>query len=51
MHKLLDNLVKVDGLQAQLVTQLPPMIEIMKSMRAMMLTMHSTMSGMIDHHG
>ncbi|SEQ42503.1 putative drug exporter of the RND superfamily [Mycobacterium sp. 88mf] len=47
MHKLLDNLVKVDGLQAQLVTQLPPMIEIMKSMRAMMLTMHSTMSGMI----
>ncbi|OBB32720.1 hypothetical protein A5792_13495 [Mycolicibacterium peregrinum] len=47
MHKLLGNLVKVDGLQAQLVTQLPPMIEIMKSMRAMMLTMHSTMSGMI----
>ncbi|MCV7201556.1 RND family transporter [Mycolicibacterium peregrinum] len=47
MHKLLNNLVKVDGLQAQLVTQLPPMIEIMKSMRAMMLTMHSTMSGMI----
>ncbi|MGV0812714.1 RND family transporter [Mycolicibacterium boenickei] len=47
MHKLLDNLVRVDGLQAQLVTQLPPMIEIMKSMRTMMLTMHSTMSGMI----
>ncbi|WP_166904676.1 RND family transporter [Mycobacterium sp. DL440] len=47
MHKLLDNLVKMDGLQAQLVTQLPPMIEIMKSMRTMMLTMHSTMSGMI----
>ncbi|OBA94052.1 hypothetical protein A5666_17165 [Mycolicibacterium fortuitum] len=47
MHKLLDNLVKVDGLQAQLVTQLPPMIAIMKSMRTMMLTMHSTMSGMI----
>ncbi|KHO26536.1 membrane protein [Mycolicibacterium setense] len=47
MHKLLNNLVKVDALQAQLVTQLPPMIEIMKSMRAMMLTMHSTMSGMI----
>ncbi|MUL84650.1 MULTISPECIES: RND family transporter [unclassified Mycolicibacterium] len=47
LHKLLDNLVRVDGLQAQLVTQLPPMIEIMKSMRNMMLTMHSTMSGMI----
>ncbi|MGV0735828.1 hypothetical protein BA059_27515 [Mycolicibacterium sp. (ex Dasyatis americana)] len=47
LHKLLDNLVRVDGLQAQLVTQLPPMIDIMKSMRTMMLTMHSTMSGMI----
>ncbi|OMB97774.1 hypothetical protein A5733_09340 [Mycobacterium sp. NS-7484] len=47
LHKLLDNLVRVDGLQAQLVTQLPPMIAIMKSMRNMMLTMHSTMSGMI----
>ncbi|OMC34668.1 hypothetical protein A5740_09385 [Mycobacterium sp. GA-1841] len=47
LHKLLDNLVRVDGLQAQLVTQLPPMIAIMKSMRTMMLTMHSTMSGMI----
>ncbi|WP_029107708.1 RND family transporter [Mycobacterium sp. URHD0025] len=47
MHKLLDNLVRMDALQAQLVTQLPPMIEIMKSMRTMMLTMHSTMSGMI----
>jgi putative drug exporter of the RND superfamily len=47
MHKLLDSLIKMDGLQSQLVTQLPPMIEIMKSMRTMMLTMHSTMSGMI----
>ena len=29
----------------QLVTQFPPMIAIMQSMRTMMLTMHSTMSG------
>ena len=47
LHKLLTNIERVDGLQAQLVTQLPPMIEIMKSMRTMMLTMHSTMTGMI----
>ena len=32
----------------QLVAQFPPMIAIMQSMRAMLLTMHSTMSGFIE---
>ncbi|OBI52839.1 hypothetical protein A5707_11955 [Mycobacterium kyorinense] len=40
----LDNL---DTLMPQLLTQFPPMIANMQSMRTMMLTMHSTMSGMI----
>jgi RND superfamily putative drug exporter len=34
-------------LMPQLVMQLPPMIETMSSMRNMMLTMHSTMSGVM----
>ena len=35
----------MDVLLPQLLTQFPPMIAIMQSMRTMMLTMHSTMSG------
>jgi putative drug exporter of the RND superfamily len=37
---------QLDALQGQLLTNFPPMIAFMKSMRVMSLTMHSTMSGM-----
>ncbi len=32
----------------QMLAQFPPMIATMQSMRTMMLTMHSTMSGIFD---
>ena len=38
----------VDAVMPQLVALLPPQIETMKSLRTMMLTMHSTMAGMFD---
>ncbi|HME75698.1 MAG TPA: RND family transporter [Mycobacterium sp.] len=38
----------VDTVVPQLVALLPPQIETMKSLRTMVLTMHSTMSGMFD---
>jgi RND superfamily putative drug exporter len=36
---------QLDSLMPQLITEFPPMIDSMESMRTMMLTMHSTMSG------
>lgn len=48
LHILLDDLKNFDQLVPQMVAQLPPMIETMASMRTMMLTMHSTMSGIFD---
>ncbi len=45
MHDLLADLDQLDVLMPQLLAQFPPMIAIMQSMRTMMLTMHSTMSG------
>ncbi len=47
MEELVENLDKLDALLPQMVAQLEPMIPIMESMRTMMLTMHSTMSGTI----
>ena len=38
----------VDAVVPQLVALLPPQIETMRSLRTMVLTMHSTMSGMFD---
>jgi RND superfamily putative drug exporter len=38
----------VDVMMPQLLALLPPQIETMKSLRSMVLTMHSTMSGMFD---
>ncbi|PQM45852.1 Siderophore exporter MmpL4 [Mycobacterium talmoniae] len=38
----------IDALLPQLLTQFPPMIATMRSMRTMTLTMHSTMSGIFD---
>jgi putative drug exporter of the RND superfamily len=45
LHSLVHDLDHVDALMPELAAQLPPQINIMESMRGMMLTMHSTMSG------
>ncbi len=52
LSEKLDQLSKdassIDAVLPQLVALLPPQIETMRSLRTMMLTMHSTMSGMFD---
>ena len=48
LQDLVKDLDNLDSLMPQLIAQFPPMIETMKSMQTMMLTMHSTMSGMFD---
>jgi RND superfamily putative drug exporter len=45
MRNLLKDLDQLDLLMPQLLAEFPPMIATMQSMRTMMLTMHSTMSG------
>jgi RND superfamily putative drug exporter len=45
LRDVVADLDQIDVLLPELVTQIPQMIEIMQSMRTMMLTMHSTMSG------
>jgi RND superfamily putative drug exporter len=45
MRDLLKDLDQLDLLMPQLLAEFPPMIATMQSMRTMMLTMHSTMSG------
>ena len=45
MQELVKNLDQLDALMPQLLTQFPQMIATMQSTRTMMLTMHSTMSG------
>jgi putative drug exporter of the RND superfamily len=45
LRDLVADLDKMDVIMPQLLAQFPEMIEIMQSMRTMMLTMHSTMSG------
>ncbi|EPZ18370.1 membrane protein [Mycobacteroides abscessus V06705] len=47
MSGMLVDLEHIDQLLPQMVSQLPPMIAIAKNMRATMLTMHSTFSGML----
>jgi len=44
-HDLVKDLDQLDVLLPQLIAQFPPMINTMESFRTMMLTMHSTMSG------
>ncbi|SPM38874.1 hypothetical protein MNAB215_1055, partial [Mycobacterium numidiamassiliense] len=44
-HALVGNLDQLDALMPQLTAQLLPQIAIMGSMRTMLLSMHSTMSG------
>lgn len=47
MSGMLTDLEHIDQLLPQMVSQLPPMIAIAKNMRATMLTMYSTFSGML----
>lgn len=48
LHSLVTDLDKVDAIMPELAAQLPPQIAIMESMRTMMLSMHSTMSGIFS---
>jgi len=45
MHELEKSLDQMDTLMQQMLQYFPPMIASMQSMRTMLLTMHSTMSG------
>ena len=47
-QSLLPSLHQLDGLTAQMRLLMPPMIETMRSMQQMQLTMQSTQSGMYD---
>jgi RND superfamily putative drug exporter len=47
LAELVVDIDKVDALMPKLAAELPIQIDTMKSMRTMMLTMHSTMSGII----
>lgn len=46
MDALMGDLDALDAIMPQMIAQFPPMIQTMESTRTMMLTMHSTMSGM-----
>jgi RND superfamily putative drug exporter len=48
LNTLVGDIKDLDRLMPQMVAQFPPMIETMVNMRTMMLTMHSTMSGIFD---
>ncbi|WP_204803004.1 RND family transporter [Mycobacterium riyadhense] len=45
---LVGDLQNMDRIMPEMAAQLPPMIETMENMRTMILTMHSTMSGIYD---
>jgi RND superfamily putative drug exporter len=48
LQDVVKDLDKIDGLLPQLLEQLPPMIAIAEDARRMVLTTHSTMSGMLS---
>jgi putative drug exporter of the RND superfamily len=48
LHVLIKDYEQLDALMPQMISYFPPMIASMQSMRKMMLTMHSTMSGIFD---
>ncbi|HEU4362025.1 MAG TPA: RND family transporter [Mycobacterium sp.] len=47
MDKLFGHLENIDKLMPQMLGEFPSMIDTMATMRTMMLTMHSTMSGLV----
>ena len=48
LNVLVGDIKQLDVLMPQMIATFPPMIETMVSMRTMILTMHSTMSGIFD---
>ncbi|WP_264992691.1 MMPL family transporter, partial [Mycobacterium montefiorense] len=48
LNTLLADVKGFDRLMPEMIAQLPPMIETMANMRTMMLTLHSTMSGIFN---
>ncbi len=48
LNTLVGDIKNLDLLMPQMLATFPPMIETMENMRIMMLTMHSTMSGIYD---
>jgi RND superfamily putative drug exporter len=48
LNTLVGDIKELDRLMPQMIATFPPMIESMDSMRIMMLTMHSSMSGIFD---
>ena len=48
MAVMMPDLETMDRLTAEILTQMPPMIAIMETMRSALLTMHATMSGAFD---
>jgi RND superfamily putative drug exporter len=48
LNTLVGDIKELDRLMPQMLAQFPPMIDTMVNMRTMMLTMHSTMSGIFD---
>jgi putative drug exporter of the RND superfamily len=48
LNTLVGDIKDLDRLMPQMIAQFPPMIDTMVNMRTMMLTMHSTMSGIFD---
>ena len=48
LNILVGDIKNLDRLMPEMIAHFPPMIETMESMRTMMLTMHSTMSGILD---
>ncbi len=51
MEDLVKDLDQLDVLMPQMLLQFPQMIATMQNTRTMMLTMHSTMGGIVDTHG
>ena len=51
LKDLVADLDQIDVIMPQILAQFPTMIETMQSMRTMMLTMHSTMSGIFTGDG
>lgn len=47
LRDLVADLDEIDVLMPRMLAQIPPMIDSMTTMRTMMLTMHSTMSGIV----
>ncbi|MFV8320204.1 RND family transporter [Mycobacterium sp. 23] len=47
-HQLVADLQRVDVIMPELLTQFPPMIATMQDFRVQLLTMHSTVAGIVD---